>query len=66
MKRVITIVVFLILILSGCSKSEIKTESGLIVNKYETGNKQFIELQIEVDEMEYIGLDIGDEYIIKK
>lgn len=32
-----------------------------IVNKYEAGGKQFIDVQIEITPEEYIGLDIGDE-----
>lgn len=37
-----------------------------IVNKYEGDGKQFIDVQIEVTPEEYIGLDIGDDYVLVK
>ena len=37
-----------------------------IVDKYEIDGKTYIDVQIEITPDEYIGLDIGDDYVIGK
>lgn len=37
-----------------------------VVDKSEHDGKCYVELVVEVDPMDYIGIDIGDEYSIKE
>lgn len=37
-----------------------------VIGKNEYNGKYYVEVIVEVDSMDYIGLDIGDEYIIKE
>lgn len=63
-KRILKMIVLALIvssILTGCAESKI----GTVVNKIENGDKLYFEIMIEVTDSEYIGMDIGDEYVLK-
>lgn len=62
MKR-IAIITIAMSLLAACAREPIK---GEVTSKTEAGGRCYIEIQIEVDPFDYIGLDIGDEFEINK
>ena len=59
----ITIMVMAVLEYKAQSVAPVPLE---VVDKCEVDGKCYIETWIEVDPMDYIGLDIGDEYTVKE
>lgn len=50
-----------------CNQPEPQPQAvGSIVNKYEADGKYFVEVQTEITADQYIGYDIGDNYLIKE
>lgn len=62
MKKILIILMASLFIFTGC-RAEEESHGYYIIDKYEYDGKQFLLVEIEISAEEYIGYEIGDEYV---
>lgn len=64
MRKCLFIIAIVVIIGSLVIFSKPDPASYLITNKYEYNGHYYVDIQVEISADDYIGYDIGDEYIM--
>lgn len=59
----ICFIIVALIVLVTCSAAESNPKPSQVEAKYERDGRCFVEIWVEVTPEEYIGLDVGDEFV---